>query len=51
VHVTFTQDLPSLISGMEDAWAFFGGITRKVVIDNLKGELWGRPSHLHIHLP
>jgi len=36
VHVTFTQDLPSLIFGMEDAWVFFGGLTRKVVIDNLK---------------
>ncbi|MDD4256194.1 MAG: IS21 family transposase [Methanofollis sp.] len=36
VHVTFTQDLPSLITGIEDAWAFFGGITKKVVIDNLK---------------
>ena len=36
VHVTFTQDLPSLISGIEDAWAFFAGVTKKVVIDNLK---------------
>jgi transposase len=36
VHVTFTQDLSSLIAGIEDAWAFFGGITKKVVIDNLK---------------
>jgi transposase len=36
VHATFTQDLPSLIAGIEDAWAFFGGITKKVVIDNLK---------------
>lgn len=36
VHVTFTQDLPSLIAGIEDAWTFFGGITKKVVIDNLK---------------
>jgi transposase len=36
VHVTFTQDLPSLIAGIEDAWAFFGGLTKKVVIDNLK---------------
>ena len=25
-----------LIAGIEDAWAFFGGITKKVVIDNLK---------------
>jgi transposase len=33
VRVTFTQDLPSLIAGIEDAWAFFGGITKKVVLD------------------
>ncbi len=36
VHVTYTQDLSSLIAGIEDAWAFFGGVTKKVVIDNLK---------------
>jgi hypothetical protein len=36
VHVTFTQDLASLIAGIEDAWTFFGGVTKKVVIDNLK---------------
>jgi transposase len=36
VHVSFTQDLPSLIAGMEDAWAFFDGVTKKVVIDHLK---------------
>lgn len=36
VHVTFTQDLPSLIAGVENAWEFFGGVTGKVVIDNLK---------------
>ena len=36
VHVTFTRDLPSLITGIEDAFAFFGGFTKKVVIDNLK---------------
>jgi len=36
VHASFTQDLASLIAGIEDAWDFFGGVTRKVVIDNLK---------------
>lgn len=36
VHVTYTQDLSSLIAGIEDAWVFFGGVTKKVVIDNLK---------------
>jgi transposase len=36
VAVSFTQDLPVLISGLEDAWASFGGVTRRVIIDNLK---------------
>jgi transposase len=36
VAVSLTQELPVLISGMEDAWQFFGGVTRRVVIDNLK---------------
>jgi transposase len=36
VAVSFTQELHVLISGMEDAWEFFGGVTRRVVIDNLR---------------
>jgi transposase len=36
VAVSFTQDLPVLISGMEDAWQFFGGVSRRVIIDNLR---------------
>lgn len=36
VAVSFTQELPVLISGLEDAWQFFGGVTRRVIIDNLK---------------
>lgn len=36
VHVTFSQKLPDLIAGLEDAFAFFGGVTKRVVIDNLK---------------
>lgn len=36
VSTSFTQDISSLITGMEDAWAFFGGVTKKVVIDNLR---------------
>lgn len=36
VHATYTQDLSSLIAGIEDAWVFFGGVTKKVVIDNLR---------------
>ena len=36
VWVTFRQDLSSLIQGIEEAWLFFGGISRRVVIDNLR---------------
>jgi transposase len=36
VHVTRKQDLPALIGGIEDAWAFFGGVTRRLIVDNLK---------------
>ena len=36
VHITRKQDLPALIGGIEDAWEFFGGVTRRLVIDNMK---------------
>ncbi len=36
VHVTHTQDLPALIGGIEEAWEFFGGVTRRLIIDNMK---------------
>jgi hypothetical protein len=36
VHITRKQDLPALIGGIEDAWAFFGGVTRRLIVDNLK---------------
>jgi transposase len=36
VHVTPSQKVPDLIEGLEDAWAFFGGVPRRVVLDNLK---------------
>ncbi len=36
VHITRKQDLPALIGGIEDAWEFFGGITRRLIIDNMK---------------
>ena len=36
VWVTYRQDLLSLINGIEEAWIFFGGVTRRLVIDNLK---------------
>jgi len=36
VHITHTQELSALICGIEDAWEFFGGFTRRLVIDNMK---------------
>jgi len=36
VHLTHSQKLPDLIAGLEDAWEFFGGVTSRVVLDNLK---------------
>ena len=36
VAVSFTQKLPVLIAGIEAAWEYFGGCTRRVVIDNLR---------------
>jgi transposase len=36
VYLTHTQRLTDLIDGLEEAWAFFGGCPRRVVIDNLK---------------
>jgi hypothetical protein len=39
VHVTFSQKLPDLIGGLEDAWTWFGGVTRRVILDNLKAAI------------
>jgi hypothetical protein len=39
VHVTFSQRLPDLIGGLEDAWAFFGGVTLRVILDNLRAAI------------
>ena len=36
VHITRKQDLPALIGGIEDAWEFFGGVTRRLIMDNMK---------------
>lgn len=36
VHLTHSQKLADLIEGIENAWAFFGGVAARVVIDNLK---------------
>ena len=34
VFITFKQDMPAAIAGFEAAWAFFGGVVRRVVLDN-----------------
>jgi transposase len=36
VHVGFNQTMPEFIGALEDAWEFFGGVPKRVVIDNLK---------------
>ena len=36
VYTTHTQDLKSLIGGIEEAWEFFGGVTHRLILDNLK---------------
>lgn len=36
LHITTSQRIPDLIEGIEAAWAFFGGVTARVVLDNLK---------------
>jgi len=36
VWTSFSQKLPDLVAGLEAAWVFFGGVTRRVVLDNLK---------------
>jgi transposase len=36
VYLTYRQDLDALITGIEEAWDFFGGVTRRLIIDNMK---------------
>jgi transposase len=35
VNLSFRQDLPSVIAGFEAAWAFFGGVFKVVIPDNM----------------
>ena len=35
VFLTFRQDLAAVIAGFEAAWAFFGGVFRVVIVDNM----------------
>jgi len=36
MYTTHSQDLKSLINRIEEAWEFFGGIIRRLIIDNLR---------------
>jgi len=36
MHLTHSQKLEDFITGIEDAWSFFGGVTSRLGIDNLK---------------
>lgn len=36
VYITFKQDITSVIAGFESGWAYFGGITALVIVDNCK---------------
>ncbi len=39
VYITPSQKIPDLIAGLEEAWAFFGGVPARVVLDNLKAAI------------
>lgn len=39
VYLTHSQKLQDLIEGIEDAWYFFGGVTARVVLDNLRAAI------------
>lgn len=36
VYLTHRQDLEALIGGIEEAWEFFGGVARRLILDNMK---------------
>lgn len=36
VYLTHRQDFTALITGIEEAWEFFAGVTRRVILDNMK---------------
>jgi hypothetical protein len=39
VHVSFTQTVAAVIDGLEAAWEAFGGVARRVVLDNLRAAI------------
>jgi len=36
VYPTFTQDIDAVCAGLDAAWAFFGGVPKRLVPDNMK---------------
>lgn len=36
VYLSHRQDLDALVAGIEEAWEFFGGVSRRLILDNLK---------------
>jgi len=36
VHLTYSQKLPAVIEGLENAWRYFGGVPRRLIVDNMK---------------
>ncbi|MCL4385169.1 MAG: IS21 family transposase [Cyanobacteria bacterium] len=36
VYVTFKQDISAVIAGFESTWAYFGGVTKLVIVDNCR---------------
>jgi hypothetical protein len=39
VFVTHEQKIPLLIAGLEDAWAFFGGVSRRLICYYVPGHI------------
>jgi hypothetical protein len=39
VHTTFSQQIGEVIGGLEDAWDFFEGVTRRLIVNNLAAAL------------
>jgi transposase len=39
VHITHSQKLQDLIGGLEDAFASFGGVARRLILDNLRAAI------------
>lgn len=38
-HVTFSQTTTAILDGLEDAWTFFGGVTKRVILDNARAAI------------